>query len=89
MDDVLRTFCAELLEMNNVPSHTNYLGLLLVVGKNKEEAFVVLEDKMEKKVTDWKNLIYSWKRKETMITSGGESKKDGLFEIICICFLWL
>ncbi|KAL9673076.1 hypothetical protein QQ045_029329 [Rhodiola kirilowii] len=44
------------LGMQQVPSHSKYLGLPLVMGQKKTETFRGILEKMWKRVSDWKSL---------------------------------
>lgn len=52
--------------MEKVSRHSKYL-VPLVVGQNKGKAFIILEEKMKDRVTDWKNMVLSLNGKETLI----------------------
>lgn len=60
---------ANYLEMGPVPLHSQYLGLPLALGSNCKTFFKGLEEKMDKRVNDWKNKILSWAGREVLIKS--------------------
>lgn len=63
----MTTLFSDMLNMHKVSRHTKYLGLPLVVRQNKSEVYRSLEDKIEAKIMDWKNIALSWNGKETLI----------------------
>lgn len=61
------TVLANFLAVKPVKAHSIYLGMPLVVGQNRKETFRSLEEKMERKVQDWKNRNLSWAGREILI----------------------
>lgn len=67
LEATMSTVMANLLGMKVVKAHTKYLGLPAIVSQNKMETFKEVEEKLGKKLHDWKNLTLSWAGKETLI----------------------
>ncbi|CAM8977963.1 unnamed protein product [Rhodiola kirilowii] len=57
------------LGMQQVPSHSKYLGLPLVMGQKKTETFRGILEKMWKRVSDWKSKLLSVAGREVLIKS--------------------
>lgn len=49
-----------LLGMSSVKQYSKYLGMPFVVGGNQMETFKGFEEKMSRRVQDWKNKLLSW-----------------------------
>lgn len=75
---------ANLLDICPVSVHSQYLGLPLVIGANRKDLFRKLEDKMNKRVQDWKIKILSWAGREVLIKSCLQSMP--LYEMTCCKF---
>ncbi|CAM8888420.1 unnamed protein product [Rhodiola kirilowii] len=69
IDPFLQHLVGEYMGMNIIAQHTKYLGLPLIVGRRKIETFRWLEDRMMKKIQDWKSLLLSAAGKEALIKS--------------------
>ncbi|KAL9684597.1 hypothetical protein QQ045_022038 [Rhodiola kirilowii] len=69
IDSIMQHIVGEYMGMNITDKHTKYLGLPLIVGRSKVEAFRWLEDKMVRKIQDWKALLLSAAGKEALIKS--------------------
>lgn len=50
LDEIMLRLCGNFLKMKIVQKHVKYLGLPLVVGKNKTEVFRSIEEKMQRKI---------------------------------------
>lgn len=55
------------LGMSCVEHHSSYLGLPMLMGRNKRETFKELEERLEKRLHDWKNLMLSNAGREIMV----------------------
>ena len=51
----------------------NYLGLPTLIGRSKYQAFVVLKDKVWKKLQGWKGIMLSRVGKEVLIKAVAQS----------------
>ncbi|KAL9687653.1 hypothetical protein QQ045_032060 [Rhodiola kirilowii] len=58
---------AAVLMVRQVPSHSKYLGLPLVVGQRKVEVFNSIVEKVWNKINDWKNKFLSMAGREVLI----------------------
>lgn len=67
LDEVILRTYRDYLSMTMVQQHSKYLGLPLVVGKNKTAVFRSTEDRMQSKVLNWKSLLLSIAGRETLI----------------------
>lgn len=67
MDLYMMAIFTSYLGMKPLKSHSKYLGMPLVVGKNKKETFRIIDEKMERKVQDWKKRTLSWAGREIII----------------------
>ncbi|KAL9682674.1 hypothetical protein QQ045_014479 [Rhodiola kirilowii] len=62
-----RKYIGNLLRIEQVCSHSKYLGLPLLVGQRKTETFNCITEKIWKKIGDWKGKILSMAGKEVLI----------------------
>ncbi|KAL9679420.1 hypothetical protein QQ045_017280 [Rhodiola kirilowii] len=69
IDEYMIQLFGEFMGMSVVSKHSKYLGLPYVVGMNKYDVFRSFEDKMGRKIQDWKTLLLSSAGKETLIKS--------------------
>lgn len=69
LDKYMIAIFSILLEMPPVQKHSKYLGLPMLVGNRRLEVIRCLEDKMGKKVQDWKCKLLSWAEREVLIKS--------------------
>ncbi|KAL9691084.1 hypothetical protein QQ045_011501 [Rhodiola kirilowii] len=64
--DVRVAVCSE-LGISQVPCHSKYLGLPLVIGQRKTESFKCIVEKIWAKVSDWKTKLLSAAGREILI----------------------
>lgn len=57
----------EILGMEFTEKHDKYLGLPMVVGLRKKEAFLEIEERMAKRILNWKSKILSMAGREVLI----------------------
>lgn len=69
VDEIMLRLCENFLEIKVVQNHSKYLGLQLVVGQNKKEAYKDIEDKIQRKIQNWSSIILSNAGRETLIKS--------------------
>ena len=50
-----------------IKQHQKYLGLPLLVGRNKKASFSAIKDKLSKKLAGWKGKLFSKVGKEVLI----------------------
>ena len=50
-----------------IKQHQKYLGLPLLVGRNKKASFSAITDKLSKKLAGWKGKLFSKVGKEVLI----------------------
>lgn len=67
IEGTLKVVLSSFLEMKYVNKRTRYLGLPTVVGQNRTKTFKELEEKLSRKIQDWKHLTLSWVGKEILI----------------------
>ncbi|KAL9660376.1 hypothetical protein QQ045_025189 [Rhodiola kirilowii] len=67
--DVLRREIVDKLGVNIVETHSNYLGLPLIFGNKKTALFRLIEEKLNRKVGDWKHKLLSTAGREVLIKS--------------------
>lgn len=65
----LKDNLAHRLGVRRVEKHGLYLGIPSSIGKNKKEIFQMLEDRVRKKIKDWKRRFLSAAGKTTLIKS--------------------
>lgn len=70
--------------MTPVKMHTKYLGLPMIDRNNRMETFKDFEQKMNRKVSDWKNKVLSWAAKEVLVKSCLQSIP--LYAMSCLQF---
>ncbi|CAM8905994.1 unnamed protein product [Rhodiola kirilowii] len=64
--DVRMEIC-NIFRVPQVPCHSKYLGLPLVVGQRKTETFRCILEKIWRKVRDWKNKLLSAAGREVLV----------------------
>lgn len=80
---MIRLF-ANYLGMSPAKLHSKYLGLPMVFGSNRMGLFKGVEEKMCRKVLDWKNKMLSWAGREVLIKSCLQSMP--LYAMGCLKF---
>uniref|UniRef100_A0A803PMU7 Reverse transcriptase domain-containing protein n=1 Tax=Cannabis sativa TaxID=3483 RepID=A0A803PMU7_CANSA len=67
VDDTMATNLASNMGVTLVTQHTKYLGMPTFVGKNKQQVFGKLREKVEAKLQGWKMGLFSQAGKEILI----------------------
>ncbi|KAL9688142.1 hypothetical protein QQ045_032557 [Rhodiola kirilowii] len=65
--ECLMTEMAEVMQVRRVQAHSKYLGLPLIFGHKKKVMFKAIEEKISKKIVDWKSKILSGAGSEVLI----------------------
>ncbi|KAL9674422.1 hypothetical protein QQ045_030694 [Rhodiola kirilowii] len=65
-DDVKEEL-AGLMQVATVQSHSKYLGLSMIFGHRKREVFKAIEERISKRIGDWKSKTMSGAGKEVLI----------------------
>lgn len=60
IDNYTVAILASFLGMNPVKMHSKYLSLPIVVGQNRMEIIRSLEEKIVRRLQDWKSRMLSW-----------------------------
>ncbi|KAL9691326.1 hypothetical protein QQ045_011747 [Rhodiola kirilowii] len=68
-EEDIRNYINDQMGVQGTERHTRYLGLPLVVGLNKKEMCRVIEEKIQKRITDWKYRMLSFAGKEVLVKS--------------------
>ncbi|CAM8962468.1 unnamed protein product [Rhodiola kirilowii] len=63
----IRVEICDILGVSQVPCHSKYLGLPLIVGQRKSEMFRSLLEKIWKKISDWRCKLLSSAGREVLI----------------------
>lgn len=67
LDEYMVAILASSIGMNPVEVHSKYLGSPMMVEQNRSEIFRNIEEKMVRRVQDWKNRLPSWAGRETLV----------------------
>ena len=62
-----RTAITIALDIREVLSHDKYLGLSTFVGRSRKKPFLVLIDRLKKRLSSWMGRLASWAGREVLI----------------------
>lgn len=70
MEDIMQTVFAQFIGMRAVRFHSKYLGLPAIIGQNRSETFKEVEEKLCRKILDWKSIMLSWAGRDILVKAG-------------------